>query len=445
MKKSIFTLFLLAFFSLSIFGQENHISLAKVKKGKKYGYVDGEANLIIPVEYDKLGEFNEGLVTGQKNEEWFILDIKGNIISKLGTRYKYLGQFGSGLCFATNSVSHNDQEPFVQIGDDDIRFINRKGEEVFILHDSIPRVIPHFNGFRFHNGFLKVEKLNEQTNTSFYGYVNATGKLVIPQIFHVESIGNYGGFHEGLALTPSRKHNPYFNGENPQEYGFIDTTGKWIIPPAFPYGHHFENGVAQVDSTVYHLSPFGDTTQGYISHLINKDGKKIFPYDVFIQNSTNNYVITYKKEKGKQKYALARTNGTYVTDFIYDGIIAPSRGGHFIAQKDTTTGTLTKEGKWLQPIEESYYERYDYSIGTLRKHNFNDGYYIMCFIDLEGNVILPFKKRDNTIIEGGVIKEVISGNPWEQNEIHAYYNRKGKLLDLSEYDEIHTFQWIFVE
>lgn len=435
MKKLTLTLFILIFIPLYTFSQSNHMSLAKVKKGKKFGYIDGEANLIIPVEYDTLGEFNEGLVTAKKKDEWSILDIEGNIVLELGNRYKYVGQFGSGLCFVTNDAKYSSRfsdKPRLDIDHNDIRFINLKGEEVFVLHDSIPRWIEDFRFFKFHNGFLKLPYASE------YGFVNKKGELVIPQTFHRQYDGFEDEFYDGLALVANQRFSQFIDKNNPDFYGFIDTTGKWALEPTFSFGYHFENGFAKIDSC------WIEDYKYCTSRLIDKNGKSVFPEDIWISDyrEGTGYLSVGKKILGQSKYALAKTDGTYITGFKYKKITAPFSNGNFMAKKGRRSGVLTKEGKWFRPVKNKNYDRYDYLIGLIRD---KDDYYLTCFIDMDGKVILPFKKRGFMDIEGGIIKERTSGSSWDNNETYAYYSRKGELLDLSEYDEVGEFQWVLVE
>lgn len=63
-----------------------------------------------------------------------------------------------------------------------------------------------------------------------YGYIDKTGKVVIPPQFE-----NTMGFSEGLAATK-------LNGK----YGYIDTTGKWVIEPKFDFTYKFSEGLAMV-------------------------------------------------------------------------------------------------------------------------------------------------------------------------------------------------------
>lgn len=51
--------------------------IAKVKKNGKYGFIDTEYNVVIPIKFDNLGEFSHGLAAAQKGKKWGFIDIEG--------------------------------------------------------------------------------------------------------------------------------------------------------------------------------------------------------------------------------------------------------------------------------------------------------------------------------------------------------------------------------
>lgn len=67
------------------------------------------------------------------------------------------------------------------------------------------------------------------------GYVNKTGKIIIPPKFI-----NAGYFHEGLA-------NAQVGEKENAKFGFIDESGNFIIPPKFGTARNFHNGAAVVE------------------------------------------------------------------------------------------------------------------------------------------------------------------------------------------------------
>ena len=82
----------------------------------------------------------------------------------------------------------------------------------------------------------------------FWGFVDETGKLVIPCRYR-----QVGSFSEGLAYV----------SEDYQFYGYIDKTGRLVIPMDFKEAGNFENGKADV------------TTETNKAAVIDKTGKII--------------------------------------------------------------------------------------------------------------------------------------------------------------------------
>jgi len=91
--------------------------------------------------------------------------------------------------------------------------------------------------------------INENTK---YGFVDVTGKVVIPLIYE-----SCGGFAEGLSSVSK--------GE---KYGFIDKTGKEVIPLTYDYCFDFNDGIAKVKSGGYDDGKYG---------FVDKTGKVVIP------------------------------------------------------------------------------------------------------------------------------------------------------------------------
>ena len=96
-------------------------------------------------------------------------------------------------------------------------YINRSGKLVIPLHFDI--------AYNFHEGLAPVVEVNYK-----YGYINKSGKLVIPPQYDAAD-----NFREGLALV----------GVN-AKYGYINTSGKLVIPLQYDYAGYFYEGLARV-------------------------------------------------------------------------------------------------------------------------------------------------------------------------------------------------------
>jgi hypothetical protein len=177
--------------------------------------------------------------------------------------------------------------------------------------------------------------------------------------------------------------------------------------------------------------------------LINKKGEKIFGDSISVATDISEGKVGVSKMVGEErKYALARVDGSFLTDFVYDDIRAPFRGGYFVVERDSTTAFLDREGKWFRPVDLPFYNRCEYGIGRIQDHFWGQK---TCYITLQGEIILPLEQRGYTQVEGGMIKVRTGGSPWNHNETFEYYHRNGEKPDLSDYDEVYQFQLIRLE
>ena len=58
--------------------------LAWVGKDGKYGFVDKQGKLVIPLDYGNAGSFSEGLALVEKNRKLGFIDKKGNVVKWIG-------------------------------------------------------------------------------------------------------------------------------------------------------------------------------------------------------------------------------------------------------------------------------------------------------------------------------------------------------------------------
>jgi len=92
--------------------------------------------------------------------------------------------------------------------------------------------------------------------SGLWGFIDPTGKMVIPPQFSMVLASLKGSFSEGLAAVQPKE-----NGL----WGFIDPTGKMVIPPQFNDASYFSGGLAPV------ILP--DSSAGYI----DETGEMIWP------------------------------------------------------------------------------------------------------------------------------------------------------------------------
>lgn len=189
-------------FSVGLIGIDGAIILAP-KYGKIQSFIDGHAvvvvndilgmiNLkgewIIPLEYEKLGDYNAKGVWGKKNGDYGLI-INGTFNVLEGVNKIWNFSSGSNLRAARKKSK--------------VGFINTQGEWV---------IEPAYdNAKSFNKGMAPVSKNGK------WGFINEIGKLLIP--FRYEDIESFS--NDGLAAIKINK------------WGFMNTKGAIVIPPKY--------------------------------------------------------------------------------------------------------------------------------------------------------------------------------------------------------------------
>lgn len=216
----------------------------------KFGFVDRAGVVVIPANYNAVGDFSEGvapvavlagsLPNGIPLMKWGLIDRQGNLVVRiqfdelktirygvsiywnsplrrqglidkfgrivLPARYMFIQDFGDGgkvQLFKADSSSEKSD------------FLRPDGSIAFSL-DNV-RVNP------FSDGLARIEK-DEKV-----GFINDHGVAVIPSEFEDAS-----DFSEGLAAAKKGT------------WGFIDKQGQWVIAPQFDGAKEFRDGLALV-------------------------------------------------------------------------------------------------------------------------------------------------------------------------------------------------------
>ncbi len=165
-------------------------SLAPVKDGTAWGYVDKKGNMAIPAQYRQAGPFSEGLASVQvASGEWGVIDEKGRMViaPQAGER----GDFSEGLARVN---------PGGVMRGGHWGFMNTSGDIV---------IKPQFTfAYPFTEGLAPVCLGNK------WGFIDKSGEMVISAVF--DQARNFDG---GFAWV--RVGN---------QQGYVDRSGRLIMP-----------------------------------------------------------------------------------------------------------------------------------------------------------------------------------------------------------------------
>lgn len=176
-----------------------------IRHGEKLGYMDASGRVVIPVQFDRAGDFLEGVAGVEINGKSAFIDETGKILFQL-SHYTSVGSYYDG--FAHVEVQRSDElRPHVG-------FINHAGKQLIPLK---------FRGAGvFSEGFASVADKGGR-----WGYIDTKGEWIIQPKF--EGAGN---FYRGHAIVR-------VNGLQ----GVIDTRGKFLVQPSFVLIGQFENQI----------------------------------------------------------------------------------------------------------------------------------------------------------------------------------------------------------
>ena len=244
----------------------------------------------------------------------------------------------------------------------------------------------------FSSGYAAVYKEGK------WGYIDKTGKLVIPYTFdYAESFaGSYavvqlnGGASAGsrtplyglidkkgkplagveYQLISDAKEGLYVVGKD-GKFGYIDKKGKLVIPCEYDIAYEFCEGLAVAAK---------DNMYGYI----DKTGKNIIPFQYeYAYSFTEGLAAVY--ENGKHGYIDA--SGTLAVPFLYDGASFFSGGLALVAQgeyPEMMMGYIDKSGNVVIPFE--YIVADDFSSGVAQVQK--PGEYVLRYINTSGEVVV---------------------------------------------------------
>ncbi|MGC1524562.1 MAG: WG repeat-containing protein [Phormidesmis sp.] len=281
----------------AIFENEENVS--------KSGFFDADGAVVIaPNQFDKAGDFSEGLAAVSQAGTYGFVDTTGKLVTFL--QFKAVQPFSEGLAAVQISSSSGEKQwgfvdktgawaiapqPYLSISSFseglariEVPDANRAGSSLhgFIDKTGQVAIAPQFTWAQsFSEGLAGIGYEQADTSRAIAAYIDRSGQKVIDNLaWGIEP------FSEGLAARSILKvldRPPY--SESPQ-YGYIDKTGQWVIEPRSFFGDE----ATYVRSAGPFTSGFAQIVVGNRHGLINREGGLAAP-PVFsdIQEIANGY------------------------------------------------------------------------------------------------------------------------------------------------------------
>lgn len=266
--------------------------LRPVKFRGKWGYLNKEDEVVIPIKYDELGFSGNDLFGIRLYYSWGFADRTGNVVIPAIYSSVISGFNSEGIaCVIKNNkkIYINKQGVIVYDSKSDFSdghaivtleekkgFINGAGKQITAL------IYDDTNGFS--EGMANVKMGNK------WGYIDKAGKIIIPLKFDNADI-----FVHGLAVIK-------IDGK----FGFLNKSGNLAIPLKYDSAGRFKDGLALVQI---------NKKMGYI----DSTGTAIIPivYDDILPESLGYYALRFGN-----KWGFLNKKGVTVFPFIYDDVLS---------------------------------------------------------------------------------------------------------------------------
>ncbi|MBJ2175221.1 WG repeat-containing protein [Aureibaculum sp. A20] len=161
----------------------------KNKRHSMHGVIDSLGNIVVPMIYDEVLAYKNGLFRVKKEDKYGFVDYYGKVIIPIEYSYAQHTASSNGLFLVEKSWNQDEY------------FINLENKKVFtpVGYDEV-------HPFLGNRAIVKIKNK--------YGFINGTGVLVIP--LHYDGVT---GFENGLARV-----------EVKDKIGFINANGEIVIP-----------------------------------------------------------------------------------------------------------------------------------------------------------------------------------------------------------------------
>lgn len=273
------------------------VSVKEARKGStgtKYGYINLRGQTVVPIEFDKLGYFKEGLAWFARAGKYGFVDTRGSIrieatyddarefseglaAVKKGGTWGFIDQSGKmAIAFAYDAVPPDDY--YAQAGFVDGVAVVGRGwysdiEPYWGYIDRTGRELTKFEYYTAHpvsEGMMGVTIWSDTHDNAFFLAKN--GKVAISQKYMYT-----GSFSHGRARVVTQVAS---SDRRQNQIGYVDPAGKLVIPMKYTISSDFDGsgtvpGYARVSTSFVSIT--GQVHDPRFT-TIDRDGKTVKPY-----------------------------------------------------------------------------------------------------------------------------------------------------------------------
>ena len=287
--------------------------LAITSVNKKYGFINRSLEVVIPIIYDFVENFDNGYAYAEIGSTNYYLNTQGEQVVSEVFKYKYKDTLGNQV---KSDIEYSENIGGAEPNNQDELEDDYNG--LYIFMEGI------WNGFACYkkNGLIGIKGLNN--------------RIVTPAIFDFVSLSNIDSNNKYISVVKEGKE------------GLINIKGVTIIPCEYDYLNYV---VGINDLFVVGFEKLGELNYGIID-LNNNYIVSPIHKDIYLINNTLAMIMTEDESRGmrSQRGVLNIQTQQFVIPPIYD--TCWDVGGLFFVEKDDKWGYLDQNGEEVLKVEQ---------------------------------------------------------------------------------------------
>lgn len=352
-----------------------------VKRNGLWGFVDRDGLEVIPCRFREVQNFSNGLAAAKLGNNWGFIDKQGNV--EVDFLYRRAGNFQHGLAWANS--------------EEGVGYINPKG--AFVIPPRFDKALDFQHGIArvvVSNQCGLIDTLGRFIQRPYYSEIREFNEYGLAVVRYGNNnireslIGRDGELITNLNL---REIQPFSEGlaavKYKDGYGFIDTTGRLVIPGIYARVSSFSEGLAAVqkDGACGYINARGETVIPfeYSKCLDFNDGKAVVYKGIrraglidrsgklLIEPSVDR-MLAFQEGRGlvrDEKYRFY-----YITEqaHLYDGYYQKAtefKHGVAVVQVDGKWGIINQKGIELIPPKYDQIDNFEDGYARVRIQGFN--------------------------------------------------------------------------
>ncbi len=392
-----------------------------VKRNGLWGFVNVDGAEVIPCRFDEVSPFSEGLAAVRLGRYWGFVDKMGEEV--IDFQYLKVGDFAEGLALAY------DGQKAGYLKADNSWHIEPQFDQAFDFFGGVARVV--INGeYGLINAegkyiekpkYIKIGPFDRYglsivtygNQLVKYGVINLKGQMIASGYREILP------FSEGLAVVKDKKY-----------YGFIDTTGKVVVPLTFVKASSFSQGRAAVrkESACGYIDRFGDPVVSFkfTKCMDYEDGRAVVYKGIrraglvdlegkMVLEPSVNRLLKFSEGRGLVRDRNYRFY--YITESakMYDGFYEKAsafKNGIALVKENGKWGIINQRGLTIIAPKYDKIEDFNDGYAKVRIHGFNG------LSNLKGELIVQPNYEYISYAGNGIFRV-------EQGDEVGYFNSKG--------------------